>query len=269
MGVVQDDLRRVPAPEEVDGSPDDEDTEGTPLRHRRQPERPFHVRAQLPVDEVTAERERARQQVTAVGDDVDAQRRAEQHQQRRAHHVEGHGVVGHAMAVLVLEPARQLPVLGGLVERPAHAHDGVQHRQRQRQDQRDPDEPLLPRSGPEDMVGIAEVQRQRVGAGQHQPEHRDEHQRRHDVDEHPEQAFGGQRDLGVPGAAPALADVAGGGLHRDHVPEDREEPGRDERQADVDSGRRVEAGYVVPVDRAGLEERQEDHHRDRHHRQHA
>ncbi len=123
--------------------------------------------------------------------------------------------------------------------------------------------------GPKILVGVGEVQRERVGGGQRQAEDGDEHQRRHDVDEHAEQALGGQRDLRVPGAAPALADVAGRRLHRDHVPQDREEPGEHERQADVHARRGVEAGDVAPVDHARVEERQEDHRGDRQHGQHA
>jgi hypothetical protein len=55
--------------------------------------------AQLPVDEVAEQGERAGQQVAAVGDDG-IRSGSPVHQDHRAHHVEAHREVGHAVPVL-------------------------------------------------------------------------------------------------------------------------------------------------------------------------
>ena len=59
-------------------------------------------------------------------------------------------------------------------------------------------------------------------------EHDHEGDRDHRVDEEPVQALEVHRDLRVLVRVATLADVARGGLHRDHV------PGQQEREGDVD-----------------------------------
>ena len=101
--------------------------------------------------------------------------------------------------------------------------------------------------------------------GQRRAEHADEDQRRQDVDQHAVDALGGHRDLRVARPVAALAHVAGGRLHRDHAPGDREHPGEDERGVRVGSLGGVEPGDVGPVEAAWLEQRKQDQDGKRHH----
>ena len=54
--------------------------------------------------------------------------------------------------------AGQQAVLGGLEQRPGHAHDGVEHREQQGEDQRDADDVLDPAGVAEDVVAEAGVE---------------------------------------------------------------------------------------------------------------
>ena len=108
-------------------------------------------------------------------------------------------------------------------------------------------------------------------------EHDHEGDRDHRVDEEAVQPLEVHRDLRIPVRVAALADVAGGGLHRDHV------PGQQEGERDVDdepvvmegvreeagSVEVLEAGEVAPVRDRRLEQRQDREQRERDHRDEA
>ena len=183
------------------------------------------------------------------------------------------------MLVDVGEDARELAVDRHLVQRPGRAHDGVQHRQRERDHQHDRDQPVQPvPARAEDAACERREDRPGVGVGrvgQLGAEHDHEADRDHGVDEEAVQALQVHGDLGVPLGVAALADVAGRRLHGDHVPGQKEGEGDVDGQPVVAEGvgeearavHVVEARQVAEVARGRLEQRQDRQQRERDHGQ--
>ena len=180
------------------------------------------------------------------------------------------------MLVRLLEEPRKLAVDRHLVQRTGCAGDRVERREDEGDDQHDRDQPVdRVTAATKDLVGERDEYRPRVGRASRRAEDEDERDRDQRVDEHAVPTLEVHRDLGVAVRVLGLADVAGGRLHRDHVP--REE----ERERDVDRQPAVpvhtaeeaaavellEPGEVAPVNDRRLEDPRHREERQRDHRE--
>ncbi len=170
------------------------------------------------------------------------------------------------------------------MKRARGAGDRVQRRQDQREDQHHRDdvvEHCRCRARAEDLRCEGDEDRPRVDerrvAERREPDHDDERDRDQGVDEGAVAALEVERDLRVLVGVPGLADVARGGLHRDHVPGQKERERDVQRQPAVAVERReearavdvLEAGELAEVDDRRIEDPGDREERQRDHREHG
>ena len=210
----------------------------------RQAERPPQIGPVPPQEVVADEHGQERGEIPDVREGVDLDGAAHEHDGDHADEVEPHRSVRHAVLVRVLEEARELAVYGHLVQRSRRSRDRIQRREHESHDEHAGDQPVEGIAAPaEDRTCVVDEDRLRVGRDR-RPEHQDEGDRDHRVDEDSVAALEIHRDLRVAVRVLRLADVAGCRLHRDHVPCEQERKGDVDGQPPVTEERREEARPV-------------------------